>query len=135
MALRLIAKTPPDAGAAERSRRAKSNSRRGRALEKYIARRIVETFGLDPDDVRVVERGKGEEDLVLSAAGKLVWPYATEAKRRKNMSIPSWLRQAAEQAKKRKLEPVVVFEPPGGITKYAIIRFDHLLALHKERNQ
>jgi len=108
-----------------------SRKAKGRQFEKSVARLIAEMLDLPLEDVLASSAGASGIDIQLSDRAKKVYPYHTECKNQKKLSIPAWIRQAEEGVDRAGdgLEPIVVFKQHRNSKKYVVMSFTHLLML------
>lgn len=84
---------------------------KGRKLQQYVRDAVLETFPrLHPDDVRSTSMGASGEDLQLSPAGRLLFPFATETKCQEALNVWAALEQAEEHADHTGSDPLLVFK-------------------------
>jgi hypothetical protein len=85
---------------------------KGRELQKYVARKIRETFALPEEDVVSRPMGSPGADIMLSAAALRLLPLSIECKNTKSQPSLAALAQATLNAKNGQT-PLVVWKPPG----------------------
>lgn len=94
-----------------------------------MARKLVEAFGLEKDDIHSRSMGAGGEDLMLSPLARRKIPYSFECKKHARFSIYGPYEQAEVNAEG--FEPVLLIE--GNRKKpLAVIDFDLFLRLITE---
>ena len=79
---------------------------KGRNLQKFVASRIRELFGLPEEDVKSTSMGAGGMDVQLSAKARESFPYAVECKSHARMAIYNLYDQA--KANSGELKPLLV---------------------------
>ena len=81
----------------------------GASFERYIANELFQRLGFsfrrDLDQYRERERG----DLITDQPN---WPFLIECKKVKQVSLGAWRKQATTAARKAKLYPAVIYQPP-----------------------
>lgn len=93
---------------------------------------ILNTFpSLQPDDVRSTSMGASGEDLQLSPAARLIFPYNVECKSKARSQIHTYYEQAQTHGE---YEPVVFVKMDRKIP-LAVISVDHFLQLLKNNNE
>lgn len=93
---------------------------KGRKLQQWFRDLILENFTeLEPDDVRSTSMGAGGEDLQLSPAARLHFPYSVEAKNCERLNVWGAYEQAEANCgdhepllvmKKNRKKPLVVID-------------------------
>ncbi len=105
---------------------------KGRALQKRIRDKILETFkSLEPDDCRSIGMGQQGCDIQLSPAAKKLFNFAVEAKNQEKISIWSCLKQAESNAK-GDMVPLLVFSKNRSKT-YVALEFDQFMKIISEK--
>lgn len=99
---------------------------KGRRHQQDVARKIVEAFGLEPEDVRSTSMGASGEDLLLSPLAFKQFPYYVECKNVEKLNIWKALEQTEKGSAKSKGEPIVVFRRNRSKT-YVAMDFDAFL--------
>ncbi len=79
--------------------RPQSAKAKGRRLQQWVRDKLLEYCpSLRPDDIRSTSMGAGGEDVQLSTAARLVYPYSIECKNTQTLNIWKALSQAEENA-------------------------------------
>jgi hypothetical protein len=131
--------SPPTEDKAARSRQARRSKNKGKGWEKEVVSIIAGAFGISEEDIVNARSGRKECDVQLSAEARRKFPFWVECKNEKTARVPAWIRQMegdlllARKAGKAYRTGMVVFKQHGDRTPYALIRFDHLLAILKEK--
>ena len=100
---------------------------KGRRLQQRIASDILAAFPqLTADDVKSTPMGCVGEDVQLSAAARVCFPFSIEAKNTEKLNVWSALSQAEDA--KRARDAVLVFKRNRSEV-YAALRWETLLAL------
>ena len=100
---------------------AKSKGRRG---QKEVVAKILGHFPqLSERDVRSTSMGVTGDDIQLSEAATLKFPFSVEVKNQEKLNIWEAIKQVEARAK---LKPLVIFKR-NGTELYCVIKFDHLL--------
>ncbi len=72
-----------------------SAKQKGRLFQQKVRDLILEAFPkLEPDDVRSTSMGAQGEDVVLSPAARLLFPYQVECKAKARAQVYTWFEQA-----------------------------------------
>lgn len=101
---------------------------KGRALQKYVAARIQEVFGLPETDVVSRPMGSGGRDIMLSDRALKALPVSFEVKNTKVFPGLSALEQSAYNAGEH--APVVAWKPPGKGMEKTLVYMDLEMFLH-----
>lgn len=107
---------------------AKSQKEKGRRLQKWVRRRLIEGLGIDPGDVLSTPMGLPGCDLYLSPAARAKFGFGVECKNRESIGIWAALDQAEKNAAGVGLKPLLVFKRAGSET-YAVLRWADFEAL------
>lgn len=78
---------------------------KGRKLQQWVRDFILETFKLEPDDVRSTSMGAPGEDVLLSPAARSVVPFQIECKSKARSQVHTYYAQAQEHGEH---EPLVI---------------------------
>lgn len=106
---------------------------KGRRLQQYIAKKIIEFFPhLTDRDVKSTSMGAQGEDVQLSEAAVAVFPFSTEAKNQESLNIWKALEQSDSQ--NRNLKPLVVFKRNRSDV-YCAMKFDDLMEILREQHE
>jgi len=99
---------------------------KGRLLQQWMRDLIIVTLGLDPEDVKSTSMGAPGEDIQLSKAARVKFPYSVECKNVEKLNV--W--EAYEQAKSNcsVYEPVV-FIKKNGKKPLAVVDAEHFVKL------
>ena len=101
----------------------KSQRTKGAAAERELAGIFRDALGLDVQRNLGAARAGGD-DITLGR-------YRIEAKNCAKLSLPAWLRQAAEQCTQPGDVPVVAFRQRGG-QWYVVVEVEHFVTLIRE---
>jgi hypothetical protein len=100
---------------------------KGRKLQNELRDRLLTAFPeLHPSDVKCAIMGERGEDVHLSLAAQLRFPFSVECKNVERLNIHAALEQATKNADGR--TPLVVFRKNRTIT-YAALPLDTLLEI------
>jgi hypothetical protein len=91
---------------------AKAKGREGVVMARDWLLRLF--FDLEPDDILIQTTSVGGSDLHYSPKAAKVFPFAPEIKRVQNLNVWGALHQAAVNATKKKLQPVLFFSRNNG---------------------
>lgn len=106
-----------------------SRKAKGRSFQQGVRDRICSRLGIDPADCRSTSMGAAGLDLLFSSAAlRRFCGFGVEAKFQETVAIWSWLDQAAVNAKKEGVRPLLVFRRSRSKV-YACLEFEDLLTL------
>lgn len=104
---------------------------KGRRLQQIVRDALLKKFpSLGRDDVRSTAMGQQGEDVQLSTAARVLFPYQLECKNKAKSQVHTWFDQAAEHGDH---EPLLVVKRDNDRV-LAVITFDHFLELIKNEN-
>lgn len=103
-----------------------SRKARGRKLQQELRDAIIESLGVDPEDVESRSMGAGGEDLILAKAARKLFPFSPECKNQEKLNIWGALEQAEKNSEFG--EPLLVFKRNRSKT-YAVLQLPTLLKL------
>lgn len=106
----------------------KTKKAKARVLQDLVAGKLRETFGLSPNDISPALMGDSGIDIKLSDSARKLFGYGVECKFQESISIWECLKQAEENSKKEKLEPLLVFKRSRSKV-YAVIEFEEFIKL------
>ena len=102
---------------------------KGRKLQQYVRDKLLGMYQtLTPDDVRSTSMGAGGEDVQLSYAARLLFPYSVECKNRAKFALYNDYEQASNHAPA--WEPLLIIKQ-NGKRPLAVVDLDHFLELTK----
>ena len=105
----------------------KANKRKGKAFEVALRNYLRDLTGLDEDITNAVG-SENAVDIKLSPAARKVLPLSIEAKNRRGLDIPAWMRQAESNTLPGTRPCVVLKNPRQPIgDSIVIMRLDDLL--------
>lgn len=116
------------------SRRGRTSKARGASFEKHVSEAIATWIELGVDDVARARGGRGAIDVRLSSEARKRYPFWTECKNHKTLSLPAWIRQAEAASAGSGLTPIIVYRiwsgKPGEAAKeYVTIEFTEFMKL------
>lgn len=86
--------------ARSRSAIGRTNQRKGKDFQHRVALALATATGLSERDFNSNHGGVlGEEDIYISSAAREKWPFYTETKNAKNLSLPAWIRKQDQDIK------------------------------------
>ena len=81
---------------------------KGRKLQQWFANLLVESLGLDQEDIESRPMGSQGEDIILGKQSRQIFPYSVECKNQEKVNVWSAYEQAESNCKG--YEPVVVIK-------------------------
>ena len=84
---------------------------KGRRLQQWVVKQLIETFDIHPEDIKSCSMGAGGEDVVMARAAREKFPYSVECKNVEKLNV--W--DAYDQAKANagNYEPIVIMKKNG----------------------
>ena len=67
---------------------------KGRKLQQWFANLLIESLGLDQEDIESRPMGSQGEDIILGKQSRQIFPYSVECKNQEKLNIWSSLEQA-----------------------------------------
>jgi hypothetical protein len=105
---------------------------KGRKLQQWFANVLVETLGLDEEDIESRPMGSQGEDIILGKQSRQLFPFSVECKNQEAVNVWKAYEQASENCKG--YEPLVVIKR--NRTKPLVVmdaqKFVELLKIHEE---
>ena len=81
---------------------------KGRKLQQWFANVLVETLGLDEEDIESRPMGSQGEDIILGKQSRQLFPFSVECKNQEAVNVWKAYEQASENCKG--YEPLVVIK-------------------------
>ena len=81
---------------------------KGRKLQQWFANVLVETLGLDSEDIESRPMGSQGEDIILGKQSRQLFPFSVECKNQEAVNVWKAYEQATENCKG--YEPLVVIK-------------------------
>jgi hypothetical protein len=81
---------------------------KGRKLQQWFAKLLVEQLGLDEEDLESRPMGSQGEDIILGKQSRQIFPYSIECKNQEAVNVWKAYEQAEQNCKG--YEPVVVIK-------------------------
>ena len=81
---------------------------KGRKLQQWFANVLVETLGLDQEDIESRPMGSQGEDIILGKQSRQLFPFSVECKNQEAVNVWKAYEQASENCKG--YEPLVVIK-------------------------
>ena len=105
---------------------------KGRRLQQWVVKQLIETFDIHPEDIKSCSMGAGGEDVVMARAAREKFPYSVECKNVEKLNV--W--DAYDQAKANagNYEPIVIMKK-NGKKPLAIIDAEYFINLNKGKKK
>ena len=101
---------------------------KGRRLQQWVVKQLIETFDIHPEDIKSCSMGAGGEDVVMARAAREKFPHSVECKNVEKLNV--W--DAYDQAKANagNYEPIVIMKK-NGKKPLVIIDAEYFINLNK----
>jgi len=103
---------------------------KGRRLQQWVVKQLIETFDIHPEDIKSCSMGAGGEDVVMARAAREKFPYSVECKNVEKLNVWDAYDQAKANAKD--YEPIVVMKK-NGKKPLVIVDAEYFINLNKEK--
>ena len=103
---------------------------KGRRLQQWVVKQLIETFDIHPEDSKSCSMGAGGEDVVMARAAREKFPYSVECKNVEKLNVWDAYDQAKANAKD--YEPIVVMKK-NGKKPLVIVDAEYFINLNKEK--
>ena len=103
---------------------------KGRKLQQWFANVLVETLGLDSEDLESRPMGSSGEDIIMGKQTRQIFPYSVECKNQEKVNIWSAMEQAESNCKS--YEPLVVIKK-NGKKPLAVIDAEYFVEMHNKK--
>lgn len=81
---------------------------KGRALQDWIRKKLIEEFDIHEDDIKTAVMGESGEDIKMARAARDKFPFSIEAKNVEKLNVWQAYEQACENS--GQYEPLVVMK-------------------------
>ena len=105
-----------------------SAKNKGRALQKWVVLKLIESLDIHPEDLESRSMGAGGEDVIMARMAREAFPYSIECKNVEKLNVWSAYDQANEN--KGKYEPLVIIKK-NGKKPLAVVDAEYFIGLHK----
>ena len=102
---------------------------KGRKLQQWFANLLVESLGLDEEDIESRPMGSQGEDIILGKQSRQIFPYSVECKNQEKLNVWSAYEQATANCKG--YEPIVVMKK-NHKKPLVVIDAEYFIKLHKK---
>ena len=92
---------------------------KGRALQDWIRKKLIEEFNIHEDDIKTAVMGESGEDIKMARAAREKFPFGIEAKNVEKLNVWQAYEQACENSgdyeplvvmKKNRKKPLIVMD-------------------------
>ena len=101
---------------------------KGRKLQQWFANLLVETLGVDEEDIESRPMGSQGEDIIMGKQTRQVFPYSVECKNQEAVNVWKAYEQATENCKG--YEPLVVIKR-NRTNPLVLVDAEYFVELHK----
>ena len=108
-----------------------SRKAKGRRLQQQFMQLLVEKLDIDSEDIESRSMGAGGEDLIMSKAARLKFPYSVECKNQEKLNI--WAAWEQANGNKGLYEPLVVIKK-NGVQPLVVLDAENFLEMIKGFN-
>lgn len=107
---------------------------KGRRLQQWFCSQLVEKLEIPQADCRSCSMGAGGEDVILSSAGRSLFPYSVECKNREAHNVWDSYKQCLANTPSKDLEPVVCIKR-NGACPLVVVDASHFVSLVARANR
>ena len=101
---------------------------KGRKLQQWFAQLLVESLGLDEEDIESRPMGSQGEDIIMGKQTRQIFPYSVECKNQEAVNVWKAYEQATENCKG--YEPLVVIKR-NRTKPLVLVDAEYFVELHK----
>ena len=101
---------------------------KGRRLQQWVVKQLIETFDIHPEDIKSCSMGAGGEDVVMARAAREKFPYSVECKNVEKLNV--WDANDQAKANAGNYEPIVIMKK-NGKKPLVIIDAEYFINLNK----
>lgn len=105
---------------------------KGRKLQQWFANVLVETLGVDSEDLESRPMGSQGEDIIMGKQTRNVFPYSIECKNQEAVNVWKAYEQATENCKG--YEPLVVIKR-NRTKPLVLVDAEYFVQLHKDNSK
>ena len=103
---------------------------KGRKLQQWFANLLVESLGLDQEDIESRPMGSQGEDIILGKQSRQIFPYSVECKNQEKVNVWESYKQAESNCKD--YEPIVVLKR-NKHKPLVLVDAEYFVKLYKEK--
>ena len=105
---------------------------KGRRLQQWVVKQLIETFDIHPEDIKSCSMGAGGEDVVMARAAREKFPYSVECKNVEKLNV--WDAYDQAKANSKDYEPIVVMKK-NGKKPLVIVDAEYFITLNKRKTE
>lgn len=110
--------------------RTASAKAKGRRLQQWVAKMLVEHLGVDAEDLESRPMGSSGEDIIMGKLTRQKFPYSVECKNQEAVNVWKAYKQAESNSKQ--YEPVVVIKR-NQHKPLVVVDAEYFIGLHKDK--
>lgn len=110
--------------------RTASAKSKGRRLQQWVAKMLVEHLGVDAEDLESRPMGSSGEDIIMGKLTRQKFPYSVECKNQEAVNVWKAYKQAESNSKQ--YEPVVVIKR-NQHKPLVVVDAEYFIGLHKDK--
>ena len=103
---------------------------KGRKLQQWFANVLVETLGLDSEDLESRPMGSSGEDVIMGVQTRELFPYSVECKNQEKVNV--WSAYEQSESNCGKYQPLVVFKK-NHKKPLVVVDAEYFFKLHQEK--
>ena len=112
--------------------RTQSAKAKGRRLQQWVVKQLIETFDIHPEDIKSCSMGAGGEDVQMARSAREKFPYSVECKNVERLNV--WDAYDQAKANSGNYEPIVIMKK-NGKKPLAIVDAEYFINLNKEKKK
>lgn len=101
---------------------------KGRRLQQWVAKMLVEHLGVDAEDLESRPMGSGGEDIIMGKLTRQKFPYSVECKNQEAVNV--WKAYEQAESNSKQYEPVVVIKR-NNHKPLVVVDAEYFIGLHK----
>lgn len=105
---------------------------KGRRLQQWVRKKLIELLGVHPEDIESRSMGAGGEDLVMARAAREKFPYSIECKNQEKLNVWKSYDQALENC--GKYQALLVIKKNNRVP-LIVIDATFFIGIHGRRNR
>ena len=105
---------------------------KGRRLQQWVVKQLIETFDIHPEDIKSCSMGAGGEDVQMARSAREKFPYSVECKNVERLNV--WDAYDQAKANSGNYEPIVIMKK-NGKKPLAIVDAEYFINLNKEKKK
>jgi hypothetical protein len=101
---------------------------KGRRLQQWVAKMLVEHLGVDAEDLESRPMGSSGEDIIMGKLTRQKFPYSVECKNQEAVNV--WKAYEQAESNSKQYEPVVVIKR-NNHKPLVVVDAEYFIGLHK----